>query len=451
VVGAGFVGLTTAVVMAERGHSVALVEIDQARVDHLLGGNVPFHEPGLSEAWRRLDIPVLLTGSLAARRAQMHADATVLCVPTPTSQAGAQVPNALWAAAKEWATANSGKDASGILVIRSTVIPPILEMVAREMQRVDGMGERTRLAHVPEFLAEGTALDDTRHPHRLVIGWASGGNVEQKQRDTDTLIYLFASHEPAWSPECPMFVTTLATAAMVKYSSNTMLASRLSTLQTLAGICEASGADMDVVSRALATDDRIGSKYLQACAGWGGSCFPKDVSAIAAHAREIGVGARLLTTIIQTNRDDCSWPVMQMAQCRESPLRVAWLGLSFKPGTSDTRESPSVQALTVLLHSHQVTKQLEVRAHDPQAEIPDFRLSEPVQQMASAIDAARGANVLVLATAWPQYRTMLPALLAVMDERPLIIDCRGLWSHVSPADLPDGAEYRRFGAPPIRR
>lgn len=441
IIGAGFVGLTTATVFAERGFDVSVIELSLDRVTALQRGEVPFHEPGLSEAWSDViktgRVIVCASTSAFALEHMAEADVTFICTPTPTVD-GAHDTSAVTGAAEAWARAQlASKNARwGFLVIRSTVLPGVPAAVDRAVRLASGRaaGNWFKSVYQPEFLAEGSALRDTREPVRVVLGWVHPDEVGDAERqqlgqvvgDPDSVLH-----------------TTSETASMIKYASNTMLAARLSMMQEIGVICGRVGADIVTVSRALAQDPRIGSQFLAAGAGWGGSCFPKDVRALAELAEHVEVpGVMARATVHANDTIAHAWVVDVLRRLRRAPRAIAWLGTAFKPGTSDTRDSASLAALGSVLGAWPTT---DVRVHDPHAVID----IDGVHVVSSPLDAARGADVIVLGVAWPEYTDLLSALLTVASkEDVVVIDTRNLWSP-SPVNLPCGALYVPFGRPPV--
>lgn len=437
VVGAGFVGLTTAVVLAERGEAVVIVESNGERVTSLRAGVVPFYEPGLTESWRQVlgGVQVVWTGDPAAERAMRNARLTMLCVPTPTGEDGGHDVSAVHSAAAAWARAQGEPEAWGMLAIRSTVLPEVPQAVLETVRSSRPDAKKwAGLSYMPEFLAEGTALRDTRLPIRVVTGWVEPSKIDRLSRDRVESIVN--------RPGVPYLDTSAETASMLKYASNTMLATRISAMQDIGEVCGRVGADITVVSEALGHDARIGSEFLSAGAGWGGSCFPKDTRALAHLAKRVGLTGGMAEAACLGNDSLAQrWVVEAVVKHGATPLRVAWLGVSFKPGTSDIRESPSLAALKAFRAEF---PDAEIRIHDPKANVA----REGVRVVGSVLDACRGADVVVLATAWEDYKNTLPSILRASVNTVLILDTRNLWNPKS-KELPDGSTYMPFGRPSV--
>lgn len=482
VVGAGFVGLATAVALVVAGHRVTVLDADRAKVADLLSGRVPFHEPDMDAWWERAmakGAHVAHMDTSRADEAMAQAWATFVCVPTLTTDNGEQDTAPLRDVAQRWVAAVSapenshlGSDRWGHFVIRSTVLPSTIETIEGWMS--GWMGDLAyrawgKLVHVPEFLAEGTALRDALNPVRIVAGWARPDLVPDEER-WNLLLGMMPLQEFVPMPSTPkgeggeislcgtrLLDTDAPTAAMLKYASNAMLASRLSMLQEIAMVCGKVGADVLTVSKGLAADPRIGDRYLSPGAGWGGSCFGKDVRALAGLAACLEVEPEMLAAATRGNASASRWLSIEVGEAAARKLatlkrrvRIAWLGLAFKPGTSDLRESPSVDALEWVMVTRGFS--IEVMTHDPKARDLPSEWSQPVKPppvASSAVDACRGADVIVLATAWPEYGYDLPGILQVAADAPIVIDGRNLWSWVEPRHLPRGAVYVPFGRPKV--
>lgn len=419
VIGGGFVGTVSAVVFAEADHHVQLVENDPDRRAALQDGRPGFEEPGLGSALRQqlrrghLEVPESMD---AARPPQV----AVVCVGTPAAPDGSADLSQVVAACREAA----GRMDGGVIAVKSTVPPGTLRtLVAPAVEAVD---PSVRVASLPEFLAEGNALEGARRPERVVIG-------SDHKPTTGTLTDLHAGLS------AKVVATDPTTAESIKYASNAMLAARIGVVNELANVCEAVGVSVDEVMGAVGLDPRIGPLFLQAGLGFGGSCFPKDVSALCCLARERGVPMRILETVLQSN-DAQPLRAVRLLEEELGNLRgkqIALLGLSFKPGTSDLRESRAVA-----IHKALRARGANVVAHDPAAS-DHFRRQVPEAVLvADPTDAVAGADACIVATAWPQYRALPWTKLAATMARPLIIDG---WRTLDPATLGTEVRYRAIG------
>ncbi|MFC3898453.1 UDP-glucose dehydrogenase family protein [Lentzea rhizosphaerae] len=394
VIGAGYVGLTTAACFAHLGHDVVCADVDEARVDALNAGEIPLHEPGLRE---------LVVEGLDRRRLKFvlgselsDVDFTFVCVPTPAGADG----SADLSAVEEVL----GKATRGV-VLKSTV--PV------------GTGARyPGVVSNPEFLREGHAVEDFLRPQRVVVG-------AQDERQAREVAELYAP------TNAPTVLTDNTSAELVKYASNCFLALKLSYVNTVAELCESLDADVDGVTEGMRLDDRIGASCLQPGPGWGGSCLPKDTLALLATARAAGVDFTTLEAAITTNRHQ---PHRVVDRIRAelgslSGKRIGLLGLTFKAGTNDLRDSPALVVAQLLAQEG-----AELHAYDPcvNADRPGVTVES------SAAEAAAGADVLVVLTEWPEFAELDWPELADEVNHPLIFDTR----NVLPRDKVTEAGFR---------
>jgi len=413
VVGTGYLGATHAACLAAAGHDVVAIDRDPERVALLSQGRAPFHEDGLDE---------LLATGLASGRLRFTtepasaAEAAVhfLCVGTPGvrgEEAGDAAERidltALWEALAELAPHLGG---AALVVGRSTV-PVGFTARARELlHRLAPAGSEASLAWNPEFLREGHAVADTQHPHRIVVGADRG-------RDARTLKEVYAT----WIDRgIPLFVTDPATAELAKLSANAMLATRVSTANVLAELCEGTGADLDDLVGIVGADPRIGTHYLAAGLGYGGSCLPKDVRGLAAVAEELGldVPAAFLDTTELVNehqRGRVAALAVDLLGGDARGRRVAALGVAFKPGSDDLRDSP---ALDVVQRLHAAGA--EVVVHDPA--LADVPAPPGLVRAGSAEEACTEADLTMVLTDWPEYARLDPVSLAGRVAAPVAVD-----------------------------
>lgn len=445
IVGAGFVGLTTAAVMAALKPTlgVTVIETCPHKVEQLRNGKVPFHEPGMDSAWAHLirenRVKVVQAFTAVASKAMREADATIACVGTPSDGKGRTDEMPLRTAYCAWLEAVEPSP-DRWFVIRSTVTPETINLISR----IYTGAPDSRIVHVPEFLAEGTAIRDAMTPIRAVCGWVDPSVTAARKQE---LVMLLWERVQLEAHNVTVRHTTAATAAMIKLASNVMLASRLSTIQEIAMISGLANADGLEVMQALGEDPRIGSAYLDPGAGWGGSCLPKDTRAthwLARLCRMHDADGGIALAAIRSNGLAMQWVARTVEKhadmTRDRTMRIAWLGAAFKPGTSDTRESPAqmaqinvVEALTGHGIDHQIVQ------HDP-----------VVRPEPSVLEAATDADVIVLATAWPEYRDALHDLAARAKPAVLIVDARNLWRDADLRALPPGTTYVGFGRPAIK-
>jgi UDPglucose 6-dehydrogenase len=416
VVGAGYVGLTTAACLARLGNQVVCADVDKSKVDALVRGAVPLHEPDLDE----LVTDGLKTGRLrfVADNPTAVADAELvfLCVPTPTGAHGEADLSAIDAVLHEVAPLLAP---DCVVVVKSTVPAGTVERIRSTVDR--------EVVSNPEFLREGHAVHDFLHPSRVVIG---ADDEAAGRRVAD----LYASSG------APVLATDSASAELVKYASNCFLAMKLSYVNTLAELCERLGADIDDVTDGMGLDDRIGSAFLRPGPGWGGSCLPKDTRALLSTADAADVDFPLLRATITTNDRQAARVVAKVRAALGEPLagaRIGLLGLTFKAGTDDLRDSPAL-AIAELL----AAEGAEVTGYDPCVPSSDQRTGR-VRVVDSAYLAAKDASVLVVSTEWPEFAELDWARLADEVRDRVVLDTRGLLSHAGVR--PDGFRVHDIG------
>jgi UDPglucose 6-dehydrogenase len=404
VIGAGYVGLTTAACLASLGHRVRCADRDAALVKRLRRGQVDIMEPGL---------PVLVVEGLAAGRLQFDAgtrdavadaEAVFLCLPTPAGPGGAPDVTALMAVAAEIAGALLE---GSVVVIKSTVPPGTAARIADLLDRPDLV-----VASNPEFLREGTAVADFLRPDRIVIGCDTDG--------AHRVAGLYAKLE------APVIVTSTSSAELAKYAANCFLAVKLSYINEVAGLCERAGADIREVAEVLGHDPRIGASHLRPGPGWGGPCLPKDAKALLHLGWVAGSELTLLRAAVAANQ----WQQRQVVEKIRLALggslvgtRIALLGLTFKPGTGDLRDSPATAVATLL-----AAEQAQVVGCDPgvRASISGTAVSEDPYK------AVTGADAVVILTDWPQFRKLDWTRISQLMAGHTVIDTR---NHLDPAAL----------------
>jgi len=424
VVGAGYVGLVTAVGFAELGHTVCCLEIDPARLGRLRDGQLPFHEPGLDRLLARHHAAGRLSFTDDYAAAIPAADIVFIAVHTPPAVDGRADLRFVVAAARSiLAHARPGLT----IAVKSTVPPGTGDELAALAASAGIPGIET-VAN-PEFLRQGSAVRDVLAPDRVVVGAESPAAAE-------LLANLYA---PLGAP---ILVCGRRSAELAKYAANGLLASRVSFMNEIAAICEAVGADIEEVARVVGADARIGPGHLRAGLGWGGSCFPKDVQALTALAADHGRPTPILDAVLDVNawQRERAADLLLDAVGDEPDATVGVLGLAFKPDTDDLRGSPAVAVIERLLAAG-----VRVRAHDPVA-IPAARALLPgVAFVADAAGVAAGSDALLLATEWPEYSSLdWPAVRAAMRGR-LIVDGRNALPAERLHEL--GFVYVGFGRP----
>jgi UDPglucose 6-dehydrogenase len=429
VVGTGYVGLVTGAVFADLGNDVVCVDNNRAKVEALKAGRMPIYEPGLEEMVARNagDRRLAFTTDLVA--GIRHGDVIFIAVGTPPKDSGETDLSHVEAVAAEIGRA---MDRYKVVVNKSTVPVGTGELVREVITRHQPRPVEFDVVSNPEFLREGSAIEDTLRPDRIVIGAPT-------QQVAMTLVELYAPIER------PMIITDLPSAEVIKYASNAFLAAKISFINAIANICEAAGANVTQVMKGMGLDPRIGGAFLQAGLGYGGSCFPKDVDSLIHTAGRLGYDFKLLRSIVEINRERATHLVEMMAKAL-GPLddkTIAVLGLAFKPNTDDMREAKSVEVVQ-LLHSAGA----RIRAYDPAAMDNAKPLLPPgVTFSDSPYDAADGAHAVVLVTEWNEFKYLNLERLRGLLKRPVIFDGRNLWEPDRMRRL--GFEYHSVGRKPV--
>jgi UDPglucose 6-dehydrogenase len=400
VIGAGYVGLATAAGLAALGHRVRVGEADSDKVALLNSGRVPLHEAGLDESLRETIDSGRLTFHIDNTEAVSGAEVVMIALPTPPAPDGSADLSYIEGALTDLAHAI----ANCIVITKSTVPVGSAE---RFSALLEGLGAYVPVVSNPEFLREGSAVSDFLNPDRIVIG----------TDDTDAANKITMMYADI---DAPVIVTDARSAEMIKYASNAYLATRLTFANTLANLCEYVGADVTAVLDGVGADRRIGAHFLKPGPGYGGSCFPKDTLALMSIAADAGYDFALMRGVIESNDAQMARTVGKILAATEGidrPHAALW-GLAFKAGTDDVRHSPAVSiAEGLIAQDHTVT------AYDPAvAEAP----SGGIEVVSSAIDAARGADVLVVATEWPEFAHEDLEVVRNVMRGSAIIDARNL-------------------------
>jgi UDPglucose 6-dehydrogenase len=439
VLGTGYLGATHAVCMAELGYEVLGVDVDEAKIAKLAGGQVPFHEPGLED---------LLVRNLAAGRLRFttdHAEAAAfgdvhfLCVGTP-QQKDSLAADLVYVEAAVTSLARH-LDRRALVVGKSTVPVGTAERIEAILHATAPAGTDVEVAWNPEFLREGFAVEDTLRPDRLVFGVKSDWARDVLHAAYRGVFRLAGAEDR----DVPVVVTDYATAELVKVSANSFLATKISFINAMAEVCEASGADVTELARAIGYDVRIGNQFLRAGVGFGGGCLPKDIRAFRARAAELGVGHALdfLSEVDKINdrrRERAVELATELAGGSLTGVRIGVLGASFKPNSDDVRDSPAV-AIAARVHAAGAV----VTVYDPQGTDNARRALPDVAYAASLEEAVDGAEVVLLLTEWEQFRHMEPLALAEIVARTRIVDGRNCLDPV--AWRAAGWEFRSLGRP----
>lgn len=400
VVGAGYVGLTTAAGFAEMGFTVTCADIDQRRIDDLNEGRVPIHEDGIAELIQSNVDGGRLRFVVGAGPSVVDQDFVFICVPTPELPDGSADMSYVHAVAAE---IGPMLKPGAIVVNKSTVPVGSLRQVERFLDRAD-----VAVASNPEFLREGSAVVDFFNPDRIVVG-ADDPEVAARVGELYRSI------------QAPVLLTDPISSETIKYAANSFLATKLSFVNALAAVCEAVGADIDEVVLGLGYDKRVGHGFLKPGPGWGGSCFPKDTEALIQIAEAAGYDFALLRGVIEVNREQFERMVDKIERALDGPIagsRIAALGLTFKAGTDDLRQSPALEIITRLIE-----KGATIRAYDP------VIFNSPIDGVVLATDsysACADADVVVVLTEWDEFRLMDLDHLASIVARRSVVDTRNV-------------------------
>jgi UDPglucose 6-dehydrogenase len=393
VIGAGYVGLATAVMFAKLGHKVVCVDVDEKRVRDVRAGRAPFYEPPLEKELTKLVKSGALTSSTDMRRSADDSRFIFVCVQTPSLSSGRIDIRALKAATRSLAKVLASSDDYKVVVVKSTVVPSTTGSIVRQILEVGSgktAGKDFGLCMNPEFLQEGSALRDSMRPSRVVVGAID-------KRSGDALMRLY-------SPiKADKIRTDLSSAEMIKYASNTFLATKISYANEMANICARLGIDSEPVLKAVGKDPRIGSMFLTPGLGFGGSCLPKDVRALRHKAKALGLPGKLMSGVLAVN-DDQPFEAIELLREALGTLRgrrIAVLGLSFKGGVSDIRDSRAIPLIAGLLAGG-----AEVVAFDPMAMSEFIEQMPSIQYSSSAKEALSGADACVVQADWPEFRKL---------------------------------------------
>ncbi len=415
-------GLTTGACLADLGNDVVVIDIDRTKIDALRDHRMHFYEPGLQEVVERNTRAGRLSFSTSYAEAIPGAEYVFLAVSTPEGEGGQADVSAVEKAAGATGEAMDGP----LLIVNKSTVPigtgdMVSEIVAAHTRH------EAKVASNPEFLREGSALQDFMNPDRVVIGAHNRAVAERVAR----------LYEPL---EAPILITDIYTAEMIKYASNAFLATRISFINEIARIAERVNADVKVVAEGMGLDRRIGAHFLDAGIGFGGSCFPKDVKALAAIAEKYDYHPELLTAVMEINQDQRQLVVEKVAECigELSGQVVGLLGLAFKPNTDDMREAPSLDIAKLLL-----ARGASVRAYDPAALDKAKAILPELDYLGNPYAVADGADALIVVTEWNEFRNLDLSRIKRSMRRPVVVDGRNIYDPAGMREL--GFVYRGIG------
>ena len=432
-VGTGYVGLVSGACFSDFGHDVICVDKDVAKIDLLNSGGIPIYEPGLDVLVKDNVMAGRLTFTTDLAGAVAKSDAVFIAVGTPTRRGDGHADLAyVYAAAEEIADHLSGYT---VVITKSTV--PVgtgaeVERIIANRRSDLAAGRDFAVASNPEFLREGSAIEDFKRPDRVVVG-TDDERAKQVMR---------AMYRPLYLIETPIVFTSRPTAELIKYAANAFLATKITFINEMADLCEKVGADVQDVARGIGLDGRIGRKFLHAGPGFGGSCFPKDTLALKRTAEEAGTPTRIIEAVTAVNdarKKSMADRVVNALGGRIKGAKVAVLGLTFKPNTDDMRDSPSLDILPILK-----AQGAEISAYDPEG-MKEARKHLDIHFVESAIEAITGADVILIITEWNEFRGLDLNRIRQLVRRPIIVDLRNIYS---PADVAAaGFSYYSIGRP----
>ena len=415
VIGTGYVGLVTGACFAEYGIRTICSDNDADKVAALVAGEIPIYEPGLEDLVRRNVRAGRLSFTTDTPEAVRASLVVILAVPTPADPDGSTNLGAVEEVAREVARCLDGYK---VIVTKSTVPVGTSARIRAWMEeelRIAGREVDFSVASNPEFLREGAAIGDFMRPDRVVIG----------TDDEHAKAVLKDLYRPLYLNETPVVLTNVVTAELTKYAANAFLATKISFINEVANLCEDVGADVQGVARAIGLDRRIGSKFLHAGPGFGGSCFPKDTRSIAHYARQAGSGFEIVDAVIRVNqkqRERMIEKIMGVLDAEARGKTVAILGLSFKPETDDIREAPAIDIIRGLLE-----RGAAIRAFDPHALEQAARVIPELKACRDVYEACSGADALVIVTEWNQFRMLDLARETQSMRCPVVVDLRNIY------------------------
>ena len=412
-IGTGYVGLVSGACFADFGHDVTCVDKDASKVKTLKAGGIPIYEPGLDLLVDRNVREGRLSFTDDITDAVAKADAVFIAVGTPSRRGdGFADLSYVYAAAKEIASVMDGYT---VVVTKSTVPVGTGDEVEKIIRETNPDADFAVVSN-PEFLREGAAIDDFKRPDRVVVG----------TDDERAQAVMHELYRPLFLHETPIVFTSRRTSELIKYSANAFLAMKITFINEMADLCEAVGANVQEVARGVGLDDRIGSKFLHAGPGYGGSCFPKDTLALSRTAQDAGAPLRLIETVVDVNdtrKRAMAQKIIKACGGDVAGKTLAVLGLTFKPNTDDMREAPSLEIIPALQSAG-----AKIRAFDPAGAIEAEELLTDVEYVSGPYFCAEGADALVIITEWNEFRALDLSRLKSMMKTPTIIDLRNIYS-----------------------
>ncbi len=427
-VGTGYVGLVSGACFSEFGVDVVCVDKDANKIDKLNNGEIPIYEPGLNSLIAKNTEAGRLSFTTDLPAAVKGADAVFIAVGTPSRRGDGHADlTYVYDAAREIASAMNGYT---VVVTKSTVPVGTGDEVEKIMRETSPEGKFDVVSN-PEFLREGSAINDFMRPDRVVIG-----ALDEKVQEIMRSLY-----RPLFLIETPILFTARRTAELIKYAANTFLATKITFINEIADLCEQVGADVQDVAKGIGLDGRIGSKFLHAGPGYGGSCFPKDTLALVKTAQDFDRPIKIVEAVVEVNENRKRHMADKITNACGGSVKgkkVAVLGLTFKPNTDDMRDSPSLEIVPALIEGG-----AEVSAFDPQGMDEAREMLDGVNWCESSYEALEGADVVTLVTEWNEFRALDLERVKVSMSSPVMVDLRNIYN---PEEMVDaGFEYYCIG------
>lgn len=415
-VGSGYVGLVSGACFSEFGHSVTCLDKDPEKIETLQRGEMPIFEPGLATLVASNVAAGRLRFSIDAKGVIPDSDAVFIAVGTPTRRGGGHADlTYVYDAAREIAEHMT----DFTLVVTKSTVPVgtgarVREIIGERLKEI-GSPARFEVASNPEFLREGAAIEDFMRPNRIVVG-AESESAKAVMRSV---------YRPLFLRETPILFTTIETAEIIKYAANAFLATKISFINEMADLCEKAGGDVLDVAKGIGLDHRIGSKFLHAGPGYGGSCFPKDTLALLTTADNAGVDLKIVRSVIEANdtrKKAMASRVIDACGGSVKDKTVAILGLTFKPNTDDMRDSPSLDIVPMLQEAGAI-----IRAYDPEGMKEAAKSMGDLTFCKDAYDAMTGADVVVILTEWNEFRALDLDRVKDLLSEPIFVDLRNIY------------------------
>jgi len=427
-IGTGYVGLVSGACFADFGHQVTCVDKDASKIERLEEGVMPIFEPGLASLVERNTREGRLDFTIEPEAAIREADVVFIAVGTPARRGDGHADlTFVYAAAEEVAQYLEGYT---VIVNKSTVPVGTGDEVASIISKINPEADFD-VASNPEFLREGAAIEDFKRPDRIVVGAQS----EQ------AFAAMHELYRPLYLNETPLLRTERRTAELIKYASNAFLAMKISFINEISDLCDAVGANVQQVAKGIGLDNRIGSKFLHAGPGYGGSCFPKDTLALTKTANDYGSPISIIDTVIEVNEARKRSMIDRIEKAMDGSVEgktIAVLGLTFKPNTDDMRDAPSLVIIPGLQE-----KGAAIRAYDPEGMDEAANLLQEVTYCEDAYDCMNGADAAVILTEWNQFRALDLDRMRALLNKPVLVDLRNIY----PVEEVEGLDYHSIGRP----